>query len=200
MLFVQNRAFSQKIKLTGLALLTTAVIGCSVGGDISGVYQQLLSQPLSLNDPDFKTCVFDPNYSIVHFPMYHFPPTGHYNQKDFERVAHSQFQLFHTLVDYNRSHWDLSIFDESVIQDVYNPTYFQALSSGQRPGDYFTRIDGKRFYLQERLQTANRLFGQGLPRYYEHLSHSQKNFSFWHGSHPYLVSSRSNSKNPQSQF
>ena len=159
-------------------LLLTTAIGCSLGDPIGGVSQQTLSRPLSLSDPNFRTCVFDPGYSIVHFPMHHFPSDGHYTQEDYELVARSQFQLFHTILNYNRSQWDISLFEESVITDTYNEDYLRSLQSGQRNGDQYTRIDGRSFQIAERLQTANNLFQNGIPGYYEHLTPPQKQFLF----------------------
>ena len=178
MLFKKKSYFYNRIKFFCIALLTITMTGCSIGDSIGGAYQQMLSQPLSLTDPNLRTCVFDPNYAIVHFPMYHFPHNGHYTLDDYERVARSQFQLFHTLLDYNRSHWDISLFEESFITDTYNEAYFRSLHSGQNTADAYKRIDGKVFNTGELLRKAEFLFQNGLPRYYEHLSPAQKDFLF----------------------
>ena len=149
-----------------------------MGTYMEGTLYQLTSQPLSLNYPELKTCIFDPQYRIVHFPMYHFPSSGHYTAQTYEDVAQSQFQLLHTIISYNRSPGQLSVFDESIITDHYNKSYFQSLSSEKSSLGIYTRIDGQTFYIKERLETARQLFFNGFPKYYEYLSKPQKDFLF----------------------
>ena len=184
-----------------VALFALTLTSCTIGSYPGGTFQKLTSQALSLNDPNFRTCVFDPPYSIVHFPMYHFPSKGHYTSQVYEKVVHSQFQLFHTIIDYNRSPWDLSIFDENFTTDTYNPAYFYSLTvdaealmtintcnpapiqslmaDEKTPDKYkYKRIDNVTFDLRKLRNQAECLFRSGLPRYYELLNSYQKNFFF----------------------
>ena len=160
-----------------LAALASTLTNCSMGTYMEGTLYQLASQPLSLNQPELKTCIFDPQYSIVHFPMYHFPSSGHYTEQTYEEVAQSQFQLLHTIISYNRSPQQLSVFDENISTDHYNKSHF-SLSSGQSSLGIYRRIDGQVFYIKERLERARQLFLNGFPIYYEYLSKPQKDFLF----------------------
>ena len=147
-----------------------------------GYTQRTIARNLTLmsNKPYFKTCVFDPGYSIVHFPMYHRPPNSRnisLNDSNYELVIQSQFQLLHTLLDYNRSlGGSLAVFDEYIANDSYNQNYYNSLISGRAQQDIFTHLDGTSFFLTERLRTAQALFGNGFPAYYEHLTVQQKAF------------------------
>lgn len=149
--------------------------GCTIGNYTPGAFYQVASRPLSLNNSDLKTCVFDSAYSIVHFPMYHYPADGHYALQIEEKVTQSQFQLLHTILDYSQAQ-SLLVFDEHITTDDYNSQYFQSLSSGQS-GTY-RRADGRTFQMGERMQTAQSYFSHGVPNYYEHLSALQKDFIF----------------------
>ena len=140
---------------------------------------KITSRALSLKNQHFRSCVFDDIYPIVHFPMHHTPTDGQYTQKTFELVAHSQFQLLHTILDYNRSSWDLAVFDEHFFTNVYNEVFFKALlnRNPQAWNSIYTRLDGRDFQLGERLSTAKALF-TSFPGYYEYLSIPQKQFLF----------------------
>ena len=152
---------------------------CAVGSYSQGTLYQLSSKPLSLSNTSFRTCVFDPAFSIAHFPMYHFPSTGHYTVQIYEKVVRSQFQLIHTILDYNLSPLSLSVFDENFITDTYNDLYFQNLSGGLLSSDTYQRIDGRIFRVEEQMRIAQHLFPNAvIPRYYEHLSQPQKDFIF----------------------
>ena len=158
-----------------LTLFFLTFTGCTIGSYTDGTLYQLSSRPLSENNPDLRTCIFDPAYSIVHFPMHHYPADGHYTPQQQEQITQSQFQLLHTILDYSRSR-SLLLFDEHITVDKYNSQYLQSLSSGQF--DEYTRVDGYAFQMAERLQTAQRSFGHGIPNYYEHLSPVQKDYLF----------------------
>ena len=115
--------------------------------------------------------------------MYHSPPGGHYTRQVYEEVAQSQFQLLHTILDYNRSpSRELSVFDENITSDNYNKNYLQAISSGLAFADTYTKLDGRIFQIEERFKTAEQLFKRtGFPGFYEHLSPEQKDFLFHTG-------------------
>ena len=166
--------FSSKIGIFILFLIL-GLVNCQIGSGPAGVFQ-LRSRFLSLNNPELRTCIFDPYYSIVHFPMYHFPAEGNYSSQDKELTVHSQFQLLHTIIDYKRSGRAFFVFEEQAITD-YTPAYYQNLLSGQIRGEY-TRMDGQIFHLNERIQTAKNLFRNGFPNYYEYLSPQQKDYLF----------------------
>ena len=151
---------------------------CSLGVYQPGTLQKIQSRSLSLYEPEFRTCVFDSFYSIVHFPMYHDPPIVDYSTQTYELVAKSQFQLLHTILDYNRSSRSLAVFDEHVTSDSYDLNYIQAIESGLAASDSYEKLNGAVFRYSERHQTARRLFGQGFPSYYEHLNAFQKKFLF----------------------
>ena len=153
-------------------------VGCTLGVTTPGLFQQISSRSLSLNDPELRTCVFDPYYSVVHFPMWHDPPTLDYSQETYEIVTKSQFQLLHTIIDYQRSGRPLAVFDEHITSDSYNSSYIQAIESGQAQFDTFTKLNGISYHFTERYKTANHLFGQGFPSHYEYLTVPQKKFLF----------------------
>lgn len=133
-------------------------------------------QNLSLTDSRFTTCNFDPQYSIVHFPMYHFPSYGQVTQESYERISRSQFQLLHSILNYNRSFRKILLFEESVSTDNFDESYFQNLQQGLQNQDKIERLaDGKFFLVTEQFYKARELFAQ-VPRYYEHLSLEQKDF------------------------
>ncbi|MCZ0933144.1 MAG: hypothetical protein OXJ52_08340, partial [Oligoflexia bacterium] len=169
---------SNQYKYFGLFLCAFFFTGCALGVNQTGVFQQVLSRSLSLNEPELRTCVFDPYYSVVHFPMYHDPPVKNYSTQTYELVVKSQFQLLHTLIDYHRSARPLAVFDERITSDSYNLSYVQAIERGLAESDTYTRFNGTVFYFAERYKTANRLFGQGFPSYYEYLNELQKKFLF----------------------
>ncbi|MCY4321695.1 MAG: hypothetical protein OXC37_04765 [Bdellovibrionaceae bacterium] len=162
-----------------LFLLILFFIGCTFGGNPIGLLNQISSRLLSFNDPELRTCVFDPNYSIVHFPMYHEPNTRNYSNEVYELVTKSQFQLLHTIIDYHRSlRGGLAIFDERVTTDSYDSNYIQSLENGFANSDTYTKLSGEVFYFSERYKTAKILFGQGFPSHYEYLNEPQKQFLF----------------------
>ena len=168
---------------TLLAILSPLFLtSCGVYYPGEGTFYQLTSRQLSSRNPHLKTCIFNPQASIVHFPMHHFPVNGPSSPQDYEHIAQSQFQLFHTLLDYSKSpQIQLSVFDERFIKDSYNPQFLQELASGLRPQDEYTRVDGKEFVLQNLLAEAKSLFPHGPPLEYEHLSSNQKHFIVEHG-------------------
>ena len=170
-------------KKTLLISLLFIFTNCAIGPSSyqQGTLYQLSSRALSLSQPELRTCIFDPHYLIVHFPMFHVPPTGQWTEPTYEKVAQSQFQLLHTIIDYSRSHRRISIFDEHVSTDAYDENYFQSLSRGLASRDTYTRLDNRVFNLEERLKSAQHLFGNGIPGYYEHLSMPQKDFLFQTG-------------------
>ncbi len=178
----QNPVTKARLKLGWLflAFLILAGVGCQAGNYSyrEGTLQQLVSQPLSFNILGLNTCVFDPQYFILHFPMHHFPTYGHYTRETYEKVAKSQFQLLHTVIDYNRSKRLLALFDEQVNDDFYNKTFFQNLTTGRAGDSTYERIDGQVFFVSQLFQQAQRLFSSGFPRYYEQLSLPQKGFLF----------------------
>ena len=163
-----------------LTVFFFTLTNCTIGSYTEGTLHQISPQFLSQKYSGLRTCIFDPHYSIVHFPMYHAPPTGHYEPPVYEEVTLSQFQLLHTIIAYNRSpRWQLVLFDENITSDLYDKQFFQALSSGQTSATY-TRFDGTQFNLTERMQTARNLFPQ-IPLYYEELHSEQKDFLYHTG-------------------
>lgn len=167
---MKNRKFSL-FSFLFLSLLLTA---CALGTYSPGTLYRLSAQPLSLNLPLVRNCVFDSQFSILHFPMIH-PSPYHYSPEDYEQVVLSQFQLLHTILDYKKAGKNVLLFDENNTQDFFDEiNYSRILSSNMT----YERLDGTHFQLRERIQTANHLFAQGIPRYYEHLNKLQKDFLF----------------------
>jgi len=150
--------------------------GCDIGiGD--GLQQQVASRPLSLNDPLLRTCVFDPGHSIVHFPMYHIPPqSGVVSNEDFERVVKSQFQLLHTLLDYNRSYQKPALFEETVISDGFDKSYINKMKRNLVERDTLRRLDGTQLFVANERRRAFQLFQGGFPAFYEQMNADQKRF------------------------
>lgn len=134
-----------------------------------------LAIPLSRADQAFVTCPFKPETRIAHFPMYHFPPSGQYNDLLKEKVIKSQFQLLHTILMY---HPHIAIFDERITTNDYGPETFRRLQNQGKSGTNYTRHDGRIFNLQERFNTAQNLFHTGVPQYYELLGELQKDYLF----------------------
>ena len=168
--------FDLKIKLFCLFIFMTA---CQFNNGLTeGFNQRISSRNLSSINPALKTCVFDPGYSIVHFPMYHKPPsTENVSPTEYELVVQSQFQLLHSLLDYNRSlRGGLAVFDEHITSDNYNQAYLNRLSAGLAVNDTYRQLDGTVFFVSERQTTARNLFSSGWPIYYEYLSPNQKQF------------------------
>ena len=165
------------------AVLTLTLTNCTIGAYEGGTLHRISSRRLSVRNPQLRTCVFDPQYRIVHFPMYHSPPGGHYTRQVIEEVAQSQFQLLHTILDYNRSpSRELSVFDENITSDNYNESYLQLISL-RGPKNYsYTKLDGRQFFMGEHLNKAKQLFQRtGFPGFYENLSTQQKDFLFHTG-------------------
>jgi len=165
------------------AVLAFTLTNCAIGNYEDGTLHRISARRLSLKNLQLRTCVFDPQYRIVHFPMYHSPPTGHYTRQVYEEVAQSQFQLLHTILDYIRSpSRELSVFDENITSDNYNKNYLQTISSGQASAHTYTKLDGRTFQMGERLKKAEQLFKRtGFPGFYEYLSPAQKDFLFHTG-------------------
>ena len=134
-------------------------------------------KPLSLSDPLLKTCIFHPQTRIAHFPMYHFPPSGKYDSAKKERVSKSQFQLLHTILTYTPY---IAVFEEQVTDNTFNPDLFERLKNGGVQTTY-KRLDGVTLSIQERFNTANSLFYNNIPEYYEKLSEEQKTYLFQTG-------------------
>ena len=144
-------------------------------GSGAGFQQEVASRPLSLSDPNLRTCVFDPGYSIVHFPMYHVPPqAGVVSNELFEKVVRSQFQLLHTLLDYNRSYRKIALFEESILTDLFTEAYIRKVQQNLASGDTFTRLDGTQFFIANERTRAVQLFQGGFPAYYEQMNVQQK--------------------------
>ncbi len=161
---------SRLLFLSGLLILTA----CQYGDIPENIHHQIISQSISLNNAELKTCTFHPFYRIVHFPMYHHPDNGQYDNALFDQTTKSQFQLLQTIIAYKSN---ISVFDEHITRDGYDTLLIDNLRRGYSQGTY-TRLDGVRFQLLERYKTAFHLFGNGIPRYYEHLSQVQKTFLF----------------------
>ena len=159
-------------------LLSVFFTGCALGTNQPGFFQQIRSRSLSFNEPELRTCVFDPYYSVVHFPMYHDPVGSDYSNEVYELVVKSQFQLLHTIIDYHRSVRPLALFDEYITSDDYNLNYIQNVEKGLAESDTYTTFNGKVFYYTERLRTAQNLFSRGFPSHYEYLNDLQKQFLF----------------------
>ena len=166
------------IKFFLLFLSSFFFINCTIGVYQPGTVYQIQSRSLSFNDPELRTCVFDPHYSVVHFPMYHEPPaTEQSSSQVYELVAKSQFQLLHTAIDYQRSlRGDLAVFDEHITSDSYDANYIQALENGLAESDTLTKLNGTVFRYSERYRRAKNLFRQGFPSHYEYLNELQKKY------------------------
>ena len=131
--------------------------------------------PLSISNPELRSCKYPEGTRIAHFPMFHYPPTGfNGNREMFERVSASQFQLLHTILSYKPQ---VAVFSESVFLNHYNTRTFSYLKQGL-DRTTFSLFDGTRFELPERYRTAGGLFpaNRGVPQFYEHLTQSQKEF------------------------
>lgn len=165
----------QKILLFNLFLFLFIFNSCNIGSPSPGFQQQVSSRELSLNDPNLRTCVFDPGRLVVHFPMYHAPSeVRNVSVEGFERVVRSQFQLLHTLLDYNRSYIRLAVFEESVITDLFNEDYINQIKQNSASADTFTRLDGTRFFIANERRRAVNLFQGGFPAFYEQMNPEQK--------------------------
>lgn len=176
-LSILNQTKKNPLKFLFFLLVSTS---CTINPYLSGTLSAVSSQSLSILNPELKTCIFDPQYSIVHFPMFHVPPNGYYSKENYEEVAQSQFQLLHTTIAYNRSGRPLALFDEGFISDLYNEEFLQQLTNGEAINT-ITRLDKQTFSMTERLHTAKSLFPT-IPRYYEHLTEQQKDFLYNSGS------------------
>ena len=153
-------------------------ISCNVGGLSQGYQYNVSSRTLSLKDSRLRTCVFDPGHSIVYFPQYHDSPSStQISQEEFELVAKSQFQLLHTLLDYNRSGRSLAVFDEAVSTEIYNPALLERLKTNRDTSSYLIKTDGTIFYLAPQRERVHHLFPQ-FPAYYEHLNSEQKSILY----------------------
>ena len=160
-----------------LFLVFLGLTNCTINPGSAGFQQKISSRALSLNDPLLRTCVFDPGYSIIHFPMYHVPPQNQsISNESYELVVKSQFQLLHTIIDYNRSNRRIAVFDEHIITDSYNQNYIRQLEQNPQSPDTFSRLDGTEFFITERKNLAVQLFQNGFPAFYEHLTEQQKRY------------------------
>lgn len=165
---------SKCVRWLFLPVLIGSLVNCAVpSGTGTPVRPQQL--PLSLKDPLFKTCIFSPQARIVHFPMYHFPPTGEFDSALKEKVTKSQFQLMHSILAYFPH---IAVFDEHLTTSEYNQDLFELLESGRAGKSSYTRADGEEFNLQKQFYEARRQFRTGVPQYYEHLTPRQKNYLF----------------------
>ena len=165
----------QKIFLFNLFLFLFILNSCNIGSR-AGFQQEVSSRVLSLHDPNLRTCIFDPGHLVVHFPMYHNPPeVRNVSTEDFERVVRSQFQLLHTLLDYNRSYnIKLAVFEESVTTDSFNEDYINQIKQNLASTDTFTRLDGTQFFIANERRRAVNLFQGGFPAVYEQMNLEQK--------------------------
>ena len=110
--------------------------------------------------------------------MFHYPPNGFQgDEKVFEEVSMSQFQLLHTIIAYKPQ---IAVFSEGILSDHYNERTYTQLRQGT-DGTTFSRLDGTVFRLQERFNTAWRLFPRKVTQNYEHLTRSQKEFLAYTG-------------------
>ena len=143
---------------------------------IPAIAQQ--SIPLSLLNPDLKSCQYPEHTRIGHFPMFFYPATGFSgDQKLFELVSTSQFQLLHTIIAYKPY---IAVFSQSVLTDHYNTQTYSQLRQ-ETDKTTILRPDGTLFHLQERYDTAWELFSGKVPQCYEHLTHTQKEFLAYTG-------------------
>ena len=143
---------------------------------IPAIAQQ--SIPLSLSNPELKSCQYPEHTRIGHFPMFSYPATGFSgDQKLFELVSTSQFQLLHTIIAYKPY---IAVFSQSILTDHYNAQTHSQLKQGTDKTT-ISRLDGATFHLQERYNTAWELFPEEVPKYYEHLTQSQKEFLAYTG-------------------
>ena len=165
--------------LTLIIFLSTA--GCQRGFQIfhyptAGNNPQAI--PLSLSIPGLKSCQYGGHTRIAHFPMFHYPPTGFAgDQTVFEQVSKSQFQLLHTIMAYKPS---IAVFSEDVASDYYNTQTYSHLKQNIDETE-FELLDGTRFKLQKRYNTAWHIFPRSVPQYYERLAPSQKDFLAYTG-------------------
>ena len=165
---------AQKIFLFNLFLILFTLSSCNIDSS-AGFQQEVSSRVLSLRDPSLRTCVFDPGHLVVHFPMYHVPSeVRNVSNEDFERVVKSQFQLLHTLLDYNRSYIRLAVFEESIITDLFTADYINQMKQNLVPSDTFTRLDGTQFFISSERRRAVQLFQGGFPAFYEQMNSEQK--------------------------
>lgn len=137
--------------------------------------------PLSLNDPELRSCQYPGHIRIAHFPMFHYPPDGldeNTDQKTFEDISKSQFQLLHTIIAYKPY---IAVFSEGTLTDFYNEQTYSQLRQGTDTTK-FERLDGvTKFSLQERYNTAWNLFPRKVTQHFEYLTHSQKRFLVYTG-------------------
>ncbi|MCY4512889.1 MAG: hypothetical protein OXB86_04295 [Bdellovibrionales bacterium] len=158
----------------GLFLVLFLIAGCQPGSPpVSHSQYNPKAISLSFNNTQFKSCQYPGNTRIAHFPMFHYPPTGFKgDQREFERVSMSQFQLLHTILSYRPS---IAVFSEGILTDHYNTHTYSQLGQGT-DRTTFSRLDNTVFQLQERYNTAHRLFPGKVVQHYESLTASQKEF------------------------
>ena len=112
--------------------------------------------------------------------MLHYPPTGFddEDQKVFEEVSRSQFQLLHTIIAYKPY---IAVFSEGILTDHYNAQTYSQLKQGT-DRTTFSRLDRvTKFHLQERYNTAWRLFPRKVTQHFEYLNQTQKRFLAYTG-------------------
>ena len=162
-----------------LFLATFFIVSCSGNITIGTVYE-VQGIPLSINNQQFKNCIFNPHKRIVHYPMEHAPANGRYTQPEYELIVRSQFQLFHTIIKYAGR---VAVFEESVNDDYYNEHTFSLLKSEQRNSLSATIIkpNGSTYKVRDLYVNAWRFFGRSIPQFYEHLDNAQKDYLFVHG-------------------
>lgn len=141
---------------------------------------------LSLQDSNFKTCTFNLQSFVLHYPTRHYPTNGEYDEATYESTVRSQFQLLHTIYFYNTTSTlpNFVVFEESVVNDNLNPQTYQNLRDRQYQGT-ITRSDGTTATYQQLYNLAHQLFPK-IPQYYEHLNDLQKKFLF-ENSAPWLL-------------
>ena len=191
MIFLNKKAFLFKNLIVVLWFLTLTNCGPFnwPGAYRPGTENQIRSRELSLNNKNYRTCVFDSFADIVHFQMWHYPPNGYYNNNEREEVVMSQFQLFHTLIDYSKGGRELVFFDEHITSDIYNRQTMEQILSDPDSVKFglFERIDGSSFFITDLVDSSRNLFpNQNLPAVYEYLNEAQKDFLFDHGAGPTL--------------
>ncbi len=150
---------------------------CQIGYVPIDLHHQIQSQNISLYNAELKNCTFHPQSRIVHFPMYHYPVSGNYDEIVFDQTSKSQFQLLRTILAYAPN---ISVFDESVTSDNFDQYFIDSLKRGHSKGTFST-LSGEKFHYSEMYKQAYTLFGNGIPMYYEHLSQEQKAYLFQFG-------------------
>lgn len=151
---------------------------------IPAIAQQ--NTPLSLSDPELKSCQYPEHTRIGYFPMFYevrLSPVDRRYYTSFELVSKSQFQLLHTIITYTPH---IAVFSQGILTNHYNTQTYSQLKQGIDKTTILMenmpfQADDTTFPLQERYNTAWELFPEKIPSYYEHLSQTQKEFLVYTG-------------------